>query len=87
MPETIPVEVEMLAFPTAIAEPLVRVVDVPKAEVEEAGEVTEHVLELVFRYGQNDFQPKHFPSVSVGDVIRYGGARYRIAPFGFEEVE
>lgn len=42
-------------------------------------------LEAVFEYGQNEFQPRPFPSVSVGDVILYEG-QHRVANCGFEEV-
>jgi hypothetical protein len=42
------------------------------------------ILDLVFRYGQNDFQPvKGLPSVSVGDVVRLGNASWRVASMGF----
>ena len=41
----------------------IREVDVPDDEVED------DLLELVYKYGQNDFQPRPIQSVSVGDVV------------------
>jgi hypothetical protein len=43
-------------------------------------------LEKVFYFGQNDFQPRNLPSVSVGDVIRMNGKRFGVAMFGFKEL-
>jgi hypothetical protein len=62
----------------------IRTVDIPAAELVSAG--LSEVLELAFRYGQNDVQPKQFTSVSVGDVVRYQGRRFRVASNGFEEL-
>lgn len=59
----------------------IRRVDVPADEVRGADD--DQILELVFRYGQNDFQPKQMSSVSVGDVVRLNGKRYRVEPMGF----
>lgn len=50
-------------------------------------------LEVVFKYGQNDFQPlPSFRSVSVGDIIRLplyeeGFLRFRVMGTGFAEAE
>jgi hypothetical protein len=74
------VEVEMLAFMNGE----VREVEVPAEEFLAAPDELA-VLELVFKYGQNDFQPKPFASVSVGDVIRFRGRRIKVAGMGFEE--
>ena len=95
---TVAVEVEMLAFGGGA----IRTVDVPRAEWTAAPDVTStrrtHLhrghgtagpverLGLIFKYGQNDFQPKPFPSVSVGDVIRYDGARYKVEGLGFARI-
>jgi hypothetical protein len=38
-------------------------------------------------FGQNDFQPKKQPSVSMGDVIRYNGERYLILAVGFRKLK
>ena len=95
-------EVELSAFHRPErpgTEVRVRQVDVPDREVDAAGTV-EAVLERVFYYGQNDFQPLPLPSVSVGDVVRVPilslpphtlatqviGKRYIVMPFGFEEI-
>jgi hypothetical protein len=44
-------------------------------------------LELVFYWGQNDFQPvKGSPSVSVGDVIEFLDKEYKVEPVGFKEL-
>lgn len=40
-------------------------------------------LDLVFQYGQNDFQPKNHPSVSVGDIVELDNQFYLIRPIGF----
>jgi len=73
------IEVEMLAFgkPGEIRE-----VEVPLTENASVDEV----LEAAFHYGQNDFQPKNHPSVSVGDVVRVGKDRYRCCPIGWEKI-
>lgn len=74
---TIPVK--MLAF----GEPNeVRMVDVPNL----TGDVNKD-LELVFQYGQNDFQNKPHPSVSVGDVIIYDNSHYLVLPLGFRKMD
>lgn len=48
----------------------VRIVDVPVKELNQvlSGGI-DMILDLVFQYGQNDFQPKNQRSVSVGDII------------------
>jgi hypothetical protein len=74
------VEVEMNAF----ADGAIREVDIP---VDEIGDGRgESVLDLAFKYGQNEFQNKPLPSVSVGDVIRYEGKRYEVSFIGFKEL-
>lgn len=52
-----------------------RIVDIPDNEFEKAEDVNQG-LELVFKYGQNDFQPQDIHSVSVGDVVEYFRHRY-----------
>lgn len=76
------IEVEMLAFED---EGQVRVVDVPDEEWSRAGS-HEHKLDLVFKYGQNDFQPQKIYSVSVGDVVHLGGKRFRVGGCGWNEL-
>lgn len=43
-------------------------------------------LQIIFRFGQNDFQPREHPSVSVGDVIEFDNKKYRVEMIGFSEV-
>jgi len=71
------VEVEMLAFgkPGEI-----RQVNLPD-EVQE-----DRILDAVFYYGQNDFQPQNHPSVSAGDVIRWNNENHLVAGVGFKKI-
>lgn len=78
------VEVEMKAF---CAPGTIRKVDVPDSEWEKAAGNHRTQLDLVFHYGQNDFQPQQIPSVSVGDIIRISLGRFKVVSFGFEDVE
>lgn len=44
-------------------------------------------LEIIFVHGQNDFQPiEGQRSVTVGDVIRFRGKRYRVEKYGFTQL-
>lgn len=43
-------------------------------------------LQHIFYYGQNDFQPREHPSVSVGDVIEFDNKKYRVEMIGFSEI-
>lgn len=72
--------VEMLAFgrPNEI-----RDVEVPDNLVTDN---TENDLELIFHYGQNDFQNKPHPSVSVGDVINYKNQKFVVTGIGFKPI-
>jgi hypothetical protein len=58
--------------------PVVREIEIPDSEI----------LELAFRYGQNDFQPVDgIRSVSVGDIVELpNGRQHVVAPFGFLNV-
>ena len=48
---------------------------------------TDQKLDHIFYYGQNDFQPvANHCSVSVGDIIRLEGKRYRVDAVGFTEI-
>src|SRR5260370_16183777 len=87
-------EVEMDAF----AKGAIRRVDVQESEMQsllpltavDDGQLTERVekiLALVFHYGQNDFQSRDLPSVSVGDVVRMHGHRWAIMPVGWRKIE
>jgi len=61
----------------------IREVEIDSPEVGEELDVT---LERIFHNGQNDFQPQQHPSVSVGDVVHYGGRTFLVAGMGFEEI-
>lgn len=72
-----------------------RPVDVPMAEYDKVRDNIERVLDLVFHCGQNDFQPKMFPSVSCGDIIFVGnpvnvqdnqGEPWRVEFVGFRKL-
>ena len=45
---------------------------------------TESDLELVFHFGQNDFQQMEMPSVSVGDIIDYKKQKFVVTGIGFK---
>lgn len=62
-----------------------RKVTIPGEEVGDPDNI-ENILDLVFRYGQNEHQPQTVPSVSVGDIIHYQGRRWRIEMVGFQEL-
>jgi hypothetical protein len=72
-------EVEMRAFGKPGE---VRKVNIPDDQI--TG--TDSDLDLIFYFGQNDFQPQQHPSVSVGDVIRFGKRKVIVAPVGFEDI-
>ena len=93
------IEVSMLAFDDG----RIRVVEVPEDEIRPehlqldfpvhlAGMMDhlnpEGLLDLVFKYGQNDFQPKPYPSVSAGDVICLptDGSLWIVRPVGFRRL-
>jgi hypothetical protein len=65
----------------------VRKVDVPLDVYGKAyREDRDNVLDLIFRYGQNDFQPRPFCSVSMGDVIDLFGILYLVEFVGFRKM-
>lgn len=71
------INVEMLAFSNGEMRPV---------EVPDEIKNLDHALDLVFHYGQNDFQNLPYPSVSAGDVIHYEGKKYLVAGIGFKEM-
>ena len=73
------INVEMLAF----SEGEMRPVEIPDGELN--GEI-ERTLDLVFQYGQNDFQNLPFPSVSAGDVVHCNNEAYMVAGVGFKKM-
>jgi hypothetical protein len=82
------IPVHMFAFANKNDRSKVRNVEIPDDEIEKAeAESVMNVLDLVFRYGQNDFQSKPFPSVSVGDVVgMYKGAYWMVMPSGWKSL-
>lgn len=72
--------VRLIAFED---EPQIREVNVPNEEI--TG-IVNRDLELIFHYGQNDFQPQRIRSVSVADVAELGGHLYVCAPEGWREI-
>lgn len=90
---TVRVEVEIHGAYLREPPPIqIRVVEIPMGAIEQyRGDDNAvplgAVLDLAFQYGQNDLQPQRCPSVSVGDVIRWAGHRYRVASVGFERIE
>lgn len=63
---------------------LVRMVDVPNEEL--SNDVHE-LLETIFRYGQNDFQPKPCPSVSEGDIVILNDSVWACLDDGWSEIK
>jgi hypothetical protein len=61
----------------------VRPINVPDKEW--VGTIEEK-LERVFYWGQNDFQPLKFPSLSVGDVVKVEGRNFLVKTCGFGEL-
>lgn len=62
-------------------EGIVRSVDIPNSTSKKG------LLDAVFYWGQNDFQPQQLPSVSVGDVIELpNGELHRITSIGFKQL-
>jgi hypothetical protein len=67
----------------AYAPPRTREVSVPDNELTGT---TKLDLDLIFKYGQNDFQPMPICSVSVADVIEYQDKLYLVMPSGFRQI-
>lgn len=74
--------VRMLAFED---DGVIRQVDVPDDKVVLTKSHLE-LLELIFYYGQNDFQPQQVCSVSMGDVAEIGDKFYRCEAVGWKEI-
>lgn len=64
----------------------VRVVEVPD-EVVQGMTDERDVLEMVFQYGQNEFQVRQCPSVSVGDFVLLNDSVWVVEPTGFDRLE
>jgi hypothetical protein len=84
------ITVYLLAFGTEVPVPE-RIVDVPdnlQGSRDDGGPTTEELLEQVFFYGQNDFQPKPIRSVSCGDVVRLpDGGLFKVLGAGWEAIQ
>ena len=78
------IPVHMFAFANVGDRSKVRMVEIPDDEARFAKMNT--LLELVFKYGQNDFQPKSFPSVSVGDVAEIENEYYMVMVTGWKQL-
>lgn len=63
----------------------IRKVNVPQNDVDNAPDDLA-ILERIFYYGQNDFQPQQLPSVSVGDVATVNNKNYLCRPLGWREI-
>lgn len=62
-----------------------REIEIPDSRWEKAS-LTDR-LEAAFEFGQNDFQPRHICSVSVGDVIDMAGeGLYLVCGLGFRKM-
>jgi len=86
------VEVELRAFRNDTGQ--IRNVELPnllylpsRFAIENDEESRMFVLEKIWMYGQNDFQPKQQRSVSVGDVVRLYDRKFEVAMLGFEEIK
>jgi hypothetical protein len=76
-------QVLMTAFGSekkAISEIPVRYVDVPTEEITSESDNT---LNLIYEYGQNDFQQKPIRSVSMGDIVKLDGEFFIVWSIGF----
>lgn len=76
----------------AFGNPRWREVVVPVGVYSDNGKIlTKDLLDLIFQYGQNDFQSKNCPSVSVGDFIfidfNEAYVAYVVENFGFSKIE
>lgn len=85
------ITVHMLAFAAKGDKTQVRLVEIPIDTNQDLssyeGEELWSVLGMAFEYGQNEFQPRQMPSVSVGDVVELGGRRFfMVMPMGFKEI-
>ena len=57
-----------------------------KVELPEIKYEIREVLNDVYHFGQNSFQPKNSPSVSKGDVILIDSDKYIVLDIGFEKI-
>lgn len=81
----------LTAHMLAYADGRIREIDIPDSEIgahwETEQEARMGLLELAFYYGQNDFQPRPIPSLSVGDVVALpDGSLHRVRGVGWEHL-
>lgn len=88
------IPVHMLSFADENDRSVIRQVEIPIQTIQDPssfadGNEINSVLEMVFKYGQNEFQthqPQSICSVSVGDVIQLGHRYFIIMGVGFKEL-
>jgi hypothetical protein len=61
----------------------IREIEVPDAEVVED---IKDLLEVIFHYGQNNLQPRKFPSLCAGDVVEIGEQFWLCLSAGWREL-
>jgi hypothetical protein len=77
------IHAELRAFAEIAGEYSKRPIDIPDNEAQ--GKDTQALLDLAFKYGQNDFQPREYYSVSAGDVIVLNdGSKWMCKSVGWE---
>lgn len=62
----------------------IRIVEIPNEAIKDKSKA--EILELIYKHGQNEFQPMPNPSISVGDIIELEGRYFMVRPFGFSEI-
>jgi hypothetical protein len=80
------IKVLMLAFGEPNQERIVDVGEFKEIPNCHDSNYLEELLELVFHYGQNDFQPQQCPSVSVGDVAVLDDRYFFCAAVGWQKM-
>ena len=82
------IDVHMTAF---MGKDVVRKVNVPDDDLFEIDleqkRTYEQILNLVFRYGQNEIQPQPMPSVSVGDTAVLWKRYFMCTPVGWKKIK
>lgn len=63
----------------------IRIVEIPDNEITPKSTISD-ALALTFKYGQNDFQPRQHPSVSVGDVVYLKNRYFMVLGVGWKEL-
>ena len=79
------IPVHMFAFASEGDRSQIRYVDIPDEELTSTKDI-KSILELVFKYGQNDFQRQPYPSVSVGDIAEVNGRFFMVLGSGWGEM-